>query len=64
MQLSIQGDPEKNGTGYFPQYVNVITGISVYEHRRRKRGGGGGGAEGAIAPQIFFGGDPFTIGLL
>ena len=26
---TIQGGPEKNGTGYFPQYVDSITGISV-----------------------------------
>ena len=26
----IQGGPEKNGTGYFPQYVDAITGISVW----------------------------------
>ena len=25
----VQGGPEKNGTGYFPQYVDAITGISV-----------------------------------
>ena len=27
--LTIQGGPEKNGTGYCPQYVDAITGISV-----------------------------------
>ena len=27
--FTIQGGPEKNGTGYFPQYVDAITGISV-----------------------------------
>ena len=26
----IQGGPEKNGTGYFPQYVDVITGVGVW----------------------------------
>ena len=25
----IQGGPEKNGTAYFPQYVDAITGTSV-----------------------------------
>ena len=26
---TIQGGQEKNGMGYFPQYVDAITGISV-----------------------------------
>ena len=26
----IQDGPEKNGTAYFPQYVDAITGISVF----------------------------------
>ena len=33
MQLyrcTIQGGPEKNGTAYFPQYVDAITGISAW----------------------------------
>ena len=30
-QLTIQDGPEKNRTAYFPQYVDAITGISMYE---------------------------------
>ena len=27
--IVIQGGPEKNGTAYFPQYVDAITGVNV-----------------------------------
>ena len=30
--LIIQGGPEKNGTAYFPQYVDAMTNISVWDN--------------------------------
>ena len=30
LEIHIQGGPEKNGTAYFPQYLDRITNITVW----------------------------------